>query len=64
MNQTVHLTNARLPVSFMVDEFVVRQLLENAQKAVNNGEVKTASEYVSDLLKWALENDMASKPKV
>lgn len=59
MNQTVQLTNAKLPASFMVDEKVVEQLLVKAQQAINDGKVKTASEYVSRLLASALENNNA-----
>jgi Arc/MetJ-type ribon-helix-helix transcriptional regulator len=56
MNQTVQLTNAKLPASFMVDEKVVGQLLEKAQQAITSGKVKSASEYVNRLVTWALEN--------
>lgn len=55
MNQTVQFTNAKLPASFMIDEDVVRRVLEKAQQAINDGKVKSASQYVNDLLAWAVD---------
>lgn len=56
MNQTVQFTNAKLPASFIIDEDVVRRVLERAQQAINDGKVKSASEYVNGLLAWAVDN--------
>jgi hypothetical protein len=56
MNQTVQFVSPKFPVSFMLDEEVVKELFAKAKQAVDAGTDKTASQYVNRLVKWALEN--------